>query len=111
VVDEVALRRGLDPPFECHFEDGDARFGRQARPWFEDLSAAQRLGDRSGERVELHHLAFLKVSVGADERVALSGEIAARLQDRGRGLQRGRDHLERCGTPGSLRDGIHHQRL
>ena len=65
--------------------------------------------DRRGQRGELDELAFLQLGVGDDERLALTGEVAALLEERrGRGERAG-DRVDGGGPGRRIRDPVHQE--
>ena len=95
----------LDPAFKGDPEDGDACLGSQARRWFADAAPAQRVRERCGEGCELAQLALLKLGVGSNDALALTGEFAPLLQESAGGLEGradrfdGGDEVRRAGEP------------
>ena len=66
-----------------------------------DAAPAQRVGERRRERRELDQLALLQLGVRGDDGLALPRELAALLEQRAGGFERGGDGVDRRGGVGA----------
>ena len=100
----IQLREG-DP------EDGQARLGRQGRGRVGDAPAAQRVGDRGGDRRQLDQLALAQVGVGGDDGRPPPDAVLVRREHGGRGVQGPGDRVDRRGGIGGAGDAGHEELL
>jgi hypothetical protein len=108
VVQQVARLGVVDPTFERDLEDCHSNLRGQARPWFGDATAAQRLRGSRRERRELQSLPLLKLRVSGNEVPACPGACSV-LGHRGCcGFERSGDRVERPDRVGRGGDGVNH---